>query len=158
MAKLFKLSNPSEFIKNVRSVVSNDTQNFISLIFYADGMQHHEIYDISVKDFPAITAGAELNVEDFNTLETFVVNYITNLKTEHSQFDSMVVLSLHEDLWTAIKLAEVVSDSGLYANIDVSAVIASDLTEWEDLLFNRNGYVDSSIITNNELLRMILHE
>lgn len=155
MANYFKLHSPSELIKNVRSVLNSETDDFVSLIFYSNNIQYPVVYDIKVKDLAPVKYGEELPHDEANMLESYAVDYINSIKAEHPELDSMVILAVHEDLWTAEKLAEIISDTSIYVDLNTLVAVASDLVTWSDITLCRKGYVDDTIITNHELFRLI---
>lgn len=154
MGELVKIVNPSEFIKNVYSMLSEPTANFMGFVFYADDDTKTKVSVFAYTLQNPLLPDGSLDEKIADKVEQSVTRLV-NIVSSEETITGVTCLIVNEDLPVTYQLAHVVVDVAVYAGLEVKALIASDMNVWADLILQRAGAYDPEVITAYELNKLL---
>jgi len=149
---LLLIPDPNGWIKNVEISLDGRYEHRLALCLFNNEDAETSTVIQSFNFF--------LEEEDFNTthadlFENMTRRLLLSMEEAFHVSSKAIVLVIHDDLSLARRILGSIMEVSSEFNFPTAAAFVTDRVTWEDVLLSRVGKVDSTIITNLQLDKIV---
>lgn len=144
--------DPNGWIKNVElSLIGQPKHRIAVCLFNDDNIEK----SAAIQSFSFFLDHEHFNDEHVEVFADLVRKLFPSMADDFEDSSKALILVIHDDLTIARQILGSVLHIPTEFNFPTVAAFVTDRVKWEDVLLSRSGEVDSSIITDFQLNRIM---
>jgi hypothetical protein len=150
---LLLVPDPNGWIKNVEISLDGQYQHRIAMCLFTDENLENST---AIQSFNFFLDHKEFNEEHVEMFHDLAHKLFPSMAEDFEGSSKALILVIHDDLVVARQIMGSILHVPAEFDFPTVAAFITDRVTWEDILLSRNGIVDSTIITDFQLNK-ILH-